>query len=150
MNAVFTPEQLSIEYRRYADPETICHGKIIGDCLKGDLSCAREVLVLGDSHAAMLNHFFDYLGKELGFKARIITASSCLTIPGFDYQRIPEWAQKPCLDQIVLAQEQVQNAETVIIAGMWSYHAQSEVFMIALQYYIKNLARQNKPVVLLS
>lgn len=150
MNAVFTPEQLPIEYRRYADPETICHGKIIGDCLKGDLTSDREVLVLGDSHAAMLNHFFDYLGKELGFKARIITASSCLTIPGFDYQRIPEWAQKPCLDQIVLAQEQVQNAETVIIAGMWSYHAQSEVFMIALQYYIENLARQNKPVVLLS
>ena len=94
VNAVFTPEQLPIEYRRYADPETICHGKIIGACLKGDLTSDREVLVLGDSHATMLNHFFDYLGKELGFKARIITASSCLTISGFDYQKIAEWAHE--------------------------------------------------------
>lgn len=33
VNTVFTPEQLPIEYRRYADPATICHGKIVGDSL---------------------------------------------------------------------------------------------------------------------
>ncbi|MGM0984795.1 MAG: acyltransferase family protein [Pseudomonadota bacterium] len=38
VNSVFTPEQLPIEYRRYADPATICHGKMVGDCLKGDLA----------------------------------------------------------------------------------------------------------------
>lgn len=97
INAYYTPEPLPVEYTRYADPKTICHGQIVGDCLKGDLTSNKEVLVLGDSHAAMLNHFFDYLGKELGFKARIITASSCMTIPGFNYQRIAEWAHKTLL-----------------------------------------------------
>src|SRR5690606_23830177 len=86
MNAVFTPEQLPIEYRRYADPETICHGKIIGDCLKGDLTSDREVLVLGDSHAAMLNHLCDYMGNELGFKARLVAGRSRCTIADCDYK----------------------------------------------------------------
>ncbi|MBE0472264.1 MAG: hypothetical protein IBX55_22490 [Methyloprofundus sp.] len=150
INAVFTPEQLPIEYRRYADPETICHGKIIGDCLKGDLSSDREVLVLGDSHAAMLNHFFDYLGKELGFKARIITASSCVTIPGFDYQRIPEWAHPPCLAQIEHGQKYQQVAEKIFLVGSWSYHTQSKAFISAFEDFLQNMAMQNKPVIILS
>tara|TARA_R110000850_G_scaffold12930_8_gene42707 strand:- start:9067 stop:9513 length:447 start_codon:yes stop_codon:yes gene_type:complete len=100
VNTAFTPEQLPIEYRRYADAAKICHGKIVGDCIRGDLVSESKILVLGDSHAAILNHFFDYLGAELGFKARIITASSCIPIPGFDYQRIAKFAQKSRLDQI--------------------------------------------------
>lgn len=138
VNAVFTPEQLPIEYRRYADPETICHGKIIGDCLKGDLTSDREVLVLGDSHAAMLNHFFDYLGKELGFKARIITASSCVTIPGFDYQRIAEWAHEPCLAQIEQAKLYTNKAEIIFLAAFWSWHMESREFNQALTDFLSN------------
>ncbi|MBE0440431.1 MAG: acyltransferase [Gammaproteobacteria bacterium] len=128
VNTVFTPEQLPIEYRRYADPATICHGKIVGNCLQGDLNSDREVLVLGDSHAAMLNHFFDYLGKELGFKAKIITASSCVTIPGFDYQRIPEWAQESCLKQIAEAEKYIDQAKIIFLASAWSYQTQSSEF----------------------
>ena len=150
VNEVFTPEQLPIEYRRYADPATICHGKIVGDCLKGDLSSGIEVLVLGDSHAAMLNHFFDYLGKELGFKARVITGSSCVTIPGFDYQRIPEWAHLACLAQIAQGQLHQSSADKVFLVGSWSYHIQSENFVSAFQRYLQNMATQNKDVVILS
>lgn len=148
VNAVFTPEQLPIEYRRYADPETICHGKIIGDCLKGDLSSDREVLVLGDSHAAMLNHFFDYLGKELGFKARVITASSCVTISGFDYQRIAEWAQQPCLDQIEAAQYYASNVQTIFLAGVWNTQTQSADFNEALASYLDQ--QSNNKIIILS
>ena len=136
INAHFTPEPLPVEYTRYADPKTICHGQIVGDCLKGDLNSEKEVLVLGDSHAAMLNHFFDYLGKELGFKARIITASSCVTIPRFDYQRLPEWAQKACLAQIAEAEKYISEAEKIFIAGMWSYQLSSADFIHALHEFI--------------
>lgn len=132
VNEVLTPEQLPIEYRRYADPDTICHGKIVGDCLRGDLNSDREILVLGDSHAAMLNHFFDYLGKELGFKARIITASSCVTIPEFDYERIPEWARQSCLDQIEMVESFAGSVQPIFIAGMWSFQAKSDDFNSAL------------------
>lgn len=140
VNADFTPEQLPIEYLRYADPVTICHGNIVGDCLKGDLSSSKEILVLGDSHAAMLNHFFDYLGKVLGFKARIITASSCVTIPRFDYLRIAEWAHKPCLAQIEQARSYTEKAEIIFLAASWNWHMESQEFNQALIAFLSNEA----------
>ncbi len=46
INQALSPPPLPIEYQRYADPATICHGQIVGDCLKGDLNSDKEVLVL--------------------------------------------------------------------------------------------------------
>lgn len=143
INAHFTPEPLPVEYTRYADPKTICHGQIVGDCLKGDLNSEKEVLVLGDSHAAMLNHFFDYLGKELGFKARIITASSCVTIPGFDYQRIAEWAHYDCISQIKAAQNNIKSNGDVILASMWNYHLESVAFKNSLSDFFSWADKKN-------
>ncbi|MGM0984796.1 MAG: SGNH hydrolase domain-containing protein [Pseudomonadota bacterium] len=91
------------------------------------------MLVLGDSHAAMLNHFFDKIGKELGFKARVITASSCVTFPGFDYKRIAEWAHQPCLEQIEAARLHADTATSIFIAGSWSYHVESQEFLEGLE-----------------
>ena len=136
INKALSPPGLPTEYLRYADPSTICHGQIVADCLKGDLNSTKEVLVLGDSHAAMLNLFFDQLGKELGFKARIITASSCVTIPDFDYQRLPEWAHNPCKAQIKHAQKYLPTANVVILAGMWSYQLASTDFQRVLQTFL--------------
>ncbi|MDA9003875.1 acyltransferase [bacterium] len=137
VNAVFTPGQLPIEYRRYADLASICHGKIVGECLQGDLNSAKEVLVLGDSHAAMLNHFFDYLGKKLKFKARIITASSCVTMPGFDYERITEWARQPCIDQIKAAMPYLTKTKIVYLAGVWNTQTTNDAFNKALVRFLE-------------
>ncbi|MEQ3621955.1 MAG: acyltransferase family protein [Marinobacter sp.] len=148
VNEVFIPKQLPIEYRRYADPASICHGTIVGDCLRGDLSSNREVLVLGDSHAAMLNHFFDYIGKEAGFKARIITASGCVTIPNFDYLRIPEWVQQPCKNQIEAVLPQIEKNRSIFVAALWSRHTSSEAFNTVFEDF---LSRQNgKEIFILS
>lgn len=136
LNLALSPSPLPIAYQRYADPATICHGQIIGDCLKGDLTSDKEVLVLGDSHAAMLNLFFDQLGKELGFKARIITASSCATIPEFDYQRIAEWAQKPCVEQIERAKKYLPSAKVVFLAASWNWQLASGDFKNALDVFL--------------
>lgn len=136
INGHFTPEPLPVEYTRYADPATICHGKIVGDCLRGNLNSEREVLVLGDSHAAMLNHFFDYLGKELDFKARIITASGCVTIPKFDYQRIPEWAHQACLNQIDAVEPFLESAGVIFIAGAWDSQVKHQEFKATLKSFM--------------
>ncbi|WP_286998391.1 MULTISPECIES: acyltransferase family protein [Comamonas] len=136
INRVLSPAPLPIEYQRYADPATICHGQIVGDCLQGDFSSDKEVLVLGDSHAAMLNLFFDQLGKELGFKARIITASSCVTIPGFDYQRIAEWAHEACLKQIEQAQKYLPSAKTIFLAASWNWQLASSDFQHVLEAFL--------------
>lgn len=150
VNERFTPEQLPIEYRRGVDPATSCHGKIVGSCLRGDLTSNKEVLVLGDSHGNQLNLFFDELGRELGFKARVITGSSCVTIPGFDYQRLPEWARADCLSQIKQGQLYQLTAERVFLVGSWSYHTQSEEFISAFKDYLQSAVLKNKSVYILS
>lgn len=150
LNTYYTPDELPLEYRRYADPKAICHGQIVGNCLRGDLSSSREVLVLGDSHAAMLNHFFDYLGEELNFKARIITASSCVTVPGFDYERLPKWAQGACVSQIDEAREYLESAKTVIVAGMWTYQSESMKFKDAFLKFSESMDDKGKRVIVLS
>lgn len=135
-NSYFTMNSMPLEYSRYADPSKICHGHIVADCLQGDLNSSKEILVLGDSHAAMLNKFFDYLGKELGFKARIITASSCVTIPGFDYSRIPEWAQEKCINQIDVAKKYLKEANLIFVAASWHWQLPSDDFRSALNSFL--------------
>lgn len=149
MNNHFTPEPLAVAYTRYADPATICHGQIVGDCLKGDLSSEKEILVLGDSHAAMLNYFFDDLGKELGFKARIITASSCVTIPGFDYERIAEWAQKNCQEQIEKAQQHLTRGQVIFLAASWDWQLASDNFENALEVFLTTQSHSGAKVYIL-
>lgn len=137
--------------QRYADQDEICHGKIVDTCLRGDEAEDTDILVLGDSHAAMLNYFFDVLGKELGITARIITASSCVTIPGFDYQRIRKNAQKPCQEQIAVAEENyLDSASTILMAASWSGHLQSKDFQEALTEFLESRAAKNQDVLLLS
>lgn len=146
INQALSPPNLDIQYQRYADPATICHGQIVGDCLRGDLSSGKEVLVLGDSHAAMLNLFFDVLGRDLGFKARIITASSCVPIPGFDYQRIPEWAHKSCLAQIEEARKYLPDAKTLIVAAMWNWQLDSSAFQQVMQDFLQAQSEEGKKI----
>ncbi len=140
---------LAVKYTRYADPATICHGQIVGDCLRGDLDSPNEVLVLGDSHAAMLNTFFDQLGKELGFKARIITASSCVTIPYFDYQRITEWAHKPCLEQIEHTKRYLTDAKILFVAANWSWQLEAQEFETVLNNFLSTQSGLGKNVYIL-
>lgn len=150
INQYYAPKDLPAEYRRYADPAQICHGQIVGDCLRGDLSSSREVLVLGDSHAAMLNHFFDYIGKELRFKARIITASSCVTIPGFDYERLPKWAQDACVRQLEEVERHLARAKTIILAGMWTYQIESSEFQSVFSKFLRKMSETNRRIIVLS
>ncbi|WP_218239015.1 acyltransferase family protein [Pseudomonas sp. YY-1] len=149
LNQALTPPTLPVEYTRYADPATICHGLIVADCLKGDLNSDKEVLVLGDSHAAMLNLFFDDLGKELGFKARVITASSCVTIPGFDYQRIAEWAQKACQEQIEQAQKYLISGQVIFLAASWNWQLASDDFQHALSNFLAAQSRAGSKIFIL-
>lgn len=148
VNTAFSLEEAPIAYRRYADQSRICHGKIISECLRGDLQSQTEVLVLGDSHAAMLNHFFDVIGNELNFRARVISASSCVTLPNFDYGRLEEWGVKPCRAQIEAAKKYYDSVSTFIIAGKWSRHLKSELFKESLIDFFKK--HQDSKIIILS
>lgn len=144
LNRVITSTVLSTDMQRYADPLEICHGQIVGECLQGDLSSQREILVLGDSHAAMLNNFFDPLGKAIKFKAKIVTASSCVTIPNFDVARIDEWSRQACLTQIEYAKKATQNASVIFLAASWSWQLESKDFQNALVDFLQKQSAAGK------
>lgn len=141
---------LPTEMQRYADPEDICHGKIVGTCLRGADKQEPDILVLGDSHAAMLNFFFDAVGQKLNTTFRVITASSCVTIPGFDYQRIRKYAQKPCQEQIAVVENYLDSASTIVMAASWSGHLQSKEFQQAFRAFLQTCSEKGQHVVLFS
>ncbi|GLO47636.1 hypothetical protein PPUN109347_42000 [Pseudomonas putida] len=107
-------------------------------------------MMLGDSHAAQLNAFADVVGKALHAKIRVITASGCVNIPGFDVSRIVEWARMACLNQIAEAEKFVPQADGLILAGMWQLHSSSENFMRQLDGFISRAAERKQQVLVLA
>lgn len=135
---------------RYADPGTICHAQRVGECLRGAENHPPRALVLGDSHAAQLNRAFDTAGQEKGFSAQVITASNCVPITGFDTDRIPTYDRQPCQDQTRFINGLLPSAHTVIVAGMWSRHVASPIFLDALRVFLQEAARRRQSVIVLA
>lgn len=151
VNAV-VEDPLPIEYTRYADLATICHGNVVDACLRGGGSKPTHelpVLVLGDSHAAQLNLFFDRVGEKTGKKYRIITASSCVTIPKFDVERIPDFAQNDCKNSIDFAKKFIADSDEIVLAGMWQYQLKSPKFILALKDFLLTAQSAGKKVTVL-
>lgn len=141
---------LPVEMTRYAPASEICHGQIVGDCVRGDRDGKISILVLGDSHAAQLNEFFDVAGKEDKFSARVITASNCVPIPGFDTERIPDYSRADCRSQISALTRYIDEANIIVVAAMWQWQTQSVEFMQAFSDFLENTTRRNIKVVVLA
>ncbi|MFZ6045139.1 acyltransferase family protein [Pseudomonas sp. CR3202] len=141
---------LPVEQTRYAVDAEICHGKIVGDCTHGDRTSPETLLVLGDSHAAQLNLFFDAVGTTNHSAARIITGSSCVTIPGFDVERLPDWAQPPCTAQIAAAEPFIRSAQKIVIAAMWQYQVQSPAFLQAFERFLDSTDAKGQKVLVMA
>lgn len=139
-----------LELTRYAAPELICHGIQVAECKRGNPAVPASVLVIGDSHAAQLNYFFDEAGAELGLAYRVITGSSCVPIPGFDVERLPGWAQKPCRAQIDAVAQALPGMDKIVVAGMWQYQMQSPAFIKAFREFLQGATAAGKQVVVLA
>ncbi|WP_342389433.1 acyltransferase family protein [Pseudomonas sp. TH21] len=146
--SVETP--LPVEMTRYASGAEICHGQIVGDCVRGDHAEKPSVLVLGDSHAAQLNEFFDVVGEKNKFSARVITGSSCVPIPGFDVERLPEFAQASCRSQISALAPYVEQARIIVVAAMWQWQAPNTAFMTAFSNFLEQTNKRNVRVIVLA
>ncbi|GGU69550.1 hypothetical protein GCM10009504_28390 [Pseudomonas laurentiana] len=141
---------LSDNLTRYAVDAEICHGQIVGDCLRGDKSSNQTLLMLGDSHAAQLNYFADVIGNSIHAKIKVISASNCITIPGFDTTRIAEWGRDACNAQINEAKKYIPEADGIVIAGMWQFHTPSALFMEQLDKFISEASIRNQKVLVLA
>jgi peptidoglycan/LPS O-acetylase OafA/YrhL len=138
------------EMTRYSPPDQICHGRIIGDCLRGDHEQSQPVLIIGDSHAAQLNEFFDVAGVLGKFSARVITASNCVPIAEFDVERIPDFSRADCRAQIAALKGYIDNAKVIVIAAMWQWHVPSKDFMAALADFLDTAAQRDVKVIVLA
>ncbi|MCZ0925746.1 SGNH hydrolase domain-containing protein [Vreelandella janggokensis] len=123
---------LPLGLSRYADRSEICHAHIVGDCVRGEDSSEKKVLLIGDSHAAQLNYFSDVVGSALGIGIRVLSSSGCVVIPDFDVERIPDFAQERCRNQINETKPYINSAQNIILAGKWVRHYESEEFFQAL------------------
>jgi peptidoglycan/LPS O-acetylase OafA/YrhL len=149
LNAKMTPITLP-ESLRYASPESICHGKIVSTCLRGAVAIEPVALVMGDSHAAQLNHFFDVVGNDKNFSVRLVSASSCVPIANFDVRRIPKWSQQECSNQIDFANSLISSSKTIIVAAKWSYHIQSQDFLKAFELFLIQAEQKNQKIIVMA
>ncbi|MCG8295041.1 acyltransferase family protein [Pseudomonas entomophila] len=141
---------LPVALTRYAPAEQICHGQMVGLCTRGDPARAVQALVIGDSHAAQLNYFFDAAGKQQGFSVKVVSASNCVPIPGFDVERIPSYSQHDCETQIQAVLPLLNQVDTIFVAGMWQWQSQSQAFVDALSRFLSAMSGQGKRVVVLA
>lgn len=138
------------EQSRYANISEICHNHIVGDCIRGEPESKKEILVIGDSHAAQLNYFADVVGDSLHVSFRVITASGCITIPGFDASRLPEKARLPCINQTKKVESYFSDSDGIILAGKWVDHYQSPNFLSVLSDFLSDQRIVGKQVLILS
>jgi hypothetical protein len=139
---------LPIEFTRYADDKTICHGKTLNNCVRGSL-LNNQILLIGDSHAAQLNLATDFAGETLGIGFEVVSASSCVPLEGFNVKKLPEWSQEACTKQIEAVAKKLKTAKQVILAGMWSYQFQDPTFPGALISFIEKAEANGQSVAVL-
>lgn len=133
---------------RYAPAESICHGQEVGTCERGAGHVPATVLLMGDSHAAQLNLFMDSFGQAHGFRATVLSASSCVPVPGYSDARLAQWAMEPCRHMQRVVESQ-QSAMTVLVAGKWSYQLDNPTFLPAFKQFLKQTQSKGQRVVIL-
>lgn len=143
-------EPLPIEMTTYAPDEQICHGVLVAECKRGVSGVPVSALVIGDSHAAQLNFFFDEVGSGLNTAFRLISASNCVPIPDFDVERLADWAQAGCKAQMQAVAADLPSTHNVVIAGMWQMQVQSPAFLMALERFLRTSVEQGKVLIVLA
>jgi hypothetical protein len=140
--------QLTLEQSRYADPKSICHGHADVSCVRGQ--GVPQILLMGDSHAAMLNHTADAMASVLGQSFTVMSASSCLPLPSMGFDALSPDAQASCLAQTALVEEAMKRHAVLVLAGKWSLHAQNTSLEPSLRRFFVTAAGQAQRVVVLA
>lgn len=129
---------LSEQYTEYGDLSTMCHGQQLDTCEQGAThSPYPSILVIGDSHAGMLNQFFDHIGQTLNLTFDIFSADSCIPIEGFDtISRLSGEALTACQAQIAAVQERLPHHQNIIVVGHWQYQFAQPKFLSVMRNWL--------------
>ena len=80
----------------------------------------------------------------------MITGSNCLTIPGFDVKRIPEYSRSECVSQIAQVSRYLSHTKSIVVAGMWLYHYESSAFLHALENFLTIASKKGQHAIVLA
>ena len=136
---------LPVEFTRYADDSKICHGKVLENCVRGVIT-NPQYLLIGDSHAAQLNLAVEVAGKALGVGFEVISASSCVPLPKFNYTKLERSGRTACESQIQVVSEKLLNAKNIVLAGMWTYQIQDPEFHKVLNDFLQSAEERQQRV----
>lgn len=118
----------------------ICNDKLPtpdNKCIKGDTSVEPNILIIGDSHSAQYNPFFDYIGKKEGWSAVHISANTCPFL--IDTPRIvTQPNQQNCNAMRRYAQTHLDNFHTVILVSAWKFYDENSKSEINFTNNFKN------------
>jgi hypothetical protein len=92
----------------------------------------------------------DVAAENLGIGIDVISGSSCIPLEGFNINKLPEYARKPCQDQINFVSYKLLEYDTVILAGMWSYQLQDDLTSRLLESFFENARLKNYRVIVLA
>jgi peptidoglycan/LPS O-acetylase OafA/YrhL len=99
--------------------KNICHDTLAPRCSRGATGVAPRYLLIGDSHAGMLNTFIDVVGKYEGWSADVVSASSCSPVYGLD-TRLIGLPPRPCDDIKKYLEDNVNKYDAVLFASYWA------------------------------
>lgn len=141
-------------YQKLGWHTDICNNGEQYDCIKGDRNKSVTVLAVGDSHTAHYNSFYDIVGKHEGWAAHVISTNSCpFLYDSIAVQKgvINSEPYKPCLEMRHQVQKDLNNYQTIILAGRWqSYLDNDDIFIRDFDKTIQILINQNKMVYIIN
>lgn len=117
---VFSLYEEDVQLAKYGGDE-VCHLKFGPQCIRGDVSKKAKILIFGDSHAAHLHYFVDYLGQRNGWSAMLVSASSCGPAFGFNVEHLPVGSRSDCLALLDYVKRSKSEYDTLVIAARWDF-----------------------------
>ncbi|WP_211885115.1 MULTISPECIES: acyltransferase family protein [unclassified Providencia] len=118
-------------------------------CVSGSISSKNKYLVIGDSHAAQLIPFYDYIGKRNDIEFTVIAAPHCIPINGFDVKKSSN--SNSCQKSIEFAESIIPKFKTIIMNGIWEdAHTNNDNFKKNLKNFLNNTEKNNQKVIFVS
>jgi hypothetical protein len=116
---------------------------VLSTCIRG-VANNPKALLIGDSHAAQLNISAQLAGEKLGVGIEVLTASSCVPITGFNFAKLPQFAQQACKDQIAHVVPKIDQSKVVLLAAMWSYQFEDPLFESVVRKFLMQAIKDQK------
>ncbi|MCY9778528.1 acyltransferase family protein [Proteus mirabilis] len=119
------------------EPKIDTPPKYVWTCNIGAKEVKDKILILGDSHAAQLIPFFDYIGKKNKMSFYIISAPHCIPIEGFDIE-LSSFKDR-CINAIEYTKKIEGKFNKLIFIGIWQdKHTNNNYFKNLLLSFIDN------------